>query len=150
MEQVFKTQSLTELEVVAGEIINAARMLPRGVAVVVTLSGDLGAGKTALTKVIASQLGVAETVGSPTFVVMRAYDTTDTDFTRLYHMDAYRIESETELVPLRFRELLSESHVLICIEWPEHIVSVIPSPHIAVSVVLLPDMTHQFTISYHG
>ncbi len=150
MEQVFKTQSLTELEVVAGEIINVARMLPRGAAAVVTLSGDLGAGKTALTKVIARQLGVTETVGSPTFVVMRAYDTSDADFTRLYHMDAYRIESEAELLPLRFRELLAEPLVLICIEWPEDIAGLIPTPHIVVSAVLLPDMTHQFTISYHG
>jgi tRNA threonylcarbamoyladenosine biosynthesis protein TsaE len=107
-------------------------------ATVLGLSGDLGAGKTTLTQAIAQTLGVSSDVQSPTFVVMKSYGLTDGPFTKLVHMDAYRIESLSELIPLRFNELLQESGTLIVIEWPERIKEA------------LPDHTRFFALEHDG
>jgi tRNA threonylcarbamoyladenosine biosynthesis protein TsaE len=96
-------------------------------AAVVVLTGDLGAGKTTFTQALAKILGVQEAVQSPTFSIMKLYGTERTDIQTLIHMDAYRIESLDELRPLRFAELLTKSHTLICIEWGERIEAALPS-----------------------
>lgn len=90
-------------------------------ATVVGLSGDLGAGKTTLAKAIADQLGIQETVQSPTFVVAKFYQPTKGDFSQLVHIDAYRIEDEKELDPLHLGEVFERPHTLVIIEWPERI-----------------------------
>jgi tRNA threonylcarbamoyladenosine biosynthesis protein TsaE len=106
-------------------------------ATVVGLEGDLGAGKTILTKAIAKELGVLETVVSPTFVIAKYYDATD-HFTKLVHIDAYRIESETELQPLHWESILSQPNTLVIIEWPERISD------------SLPASTHRYKIEHEG
>lgn len=93
---------------------------------VVTLSGDLGAGKTTFVQRLAKELGVVEVVQSPTFTIYKVYSTQNEKFKSLVHMDAYRIEEESELKPLNFFALLKEPNTLICIEWPEKIKSAIP------------------------
>jgi len=96
-------------------------------ALVVGLSGHLGAGKTAFVKAIAKELGVLETVTSPTFVLMKIYDRSDLNDTskvrpmRLIHIDAYRLEKRQELEALNFEQLVSDANNLIMIEWPENV-----------------------------
>lgn len=99
-------------------------------AVVLALHGDLGSGKTTFMQVLARELGITETVVSPTFVVMKHYALPEPmhHMTDLYHLDAYRIEDAEEMKPLRFSELLTEPKVLIAIEWAEHIETLLP-PH---------------------
>lgn len=93
---------------------------------VIVLSGDLGAGKTTFVQALAEVLGVDEVLTSPTFNIIKNYQTTHSVFSNLVHMDAYRLESEAELEPLRFNELLKQPKTLICIEWGEKIKSSIP------------------------
>ena len=95
-------------------------------ATVLCLQGDLGAGKTTLTQAIAKNLGIEETVVSPTFVIAKFYSPTTGGFLQLVHIDAYRIESEEELGPIRFDELLKQPNTLIVVEWPERIKKSIP------------------------
>lgn len=102
---------------------------------VVTLTGDLGAGKTTLVQALARELGVTEVVTSPTFVVMKVYETEHQTFTRLVHIDAYRIEDVSELVPLRLNEMLATPNTLMCIEWAERI------------LIALPEQTHGLTLA---
>lgn len=90
-------------------------------ATILSLSGELGAGKTALTQAIGKKLGVTQGIVSPTFVVMKQYHTPGGLFTSLIHIDAYRIEDEKELLPIRFEELTHQGDTLIIIEWPERI-----------------------------
>ena len=69
---------------------------------IITLRGDLGAGKTAFTKLFAKALGITQIVTSPTFTLMNEYD--EGKFP-LYHFDMYRIENSEEIYELGFREL---------------------------------------------
>jgi tRNA threonylcarbamoyladenosine biosynthesis protein TsaE len=96
-------------------------------ATVLALSGDLGAGKTTFVQQLAKYLGVTEPVTSPTFTILKRYETNDKKFTTLFHMDAYRLESEAELEPLQFSELFDLPNTIICIEWAEKIQSALPA-----------------------
>lgn len=95
-------------------------------ATILVLTGDLGAGKTTFTQILAKQLGVKEVVQSPTFTIMKFYDTADSVFKQFIHMDAYRIEDILELKPLGLVELLKQPNTLICIEWGERIREALP------------------------
>ena len=84
--------------------------------VLVLLSGDLGAGKTTLTKGIASGLGAAreEDVTSPTFTLVHRYE----GATRVYHVDLYRVGNFHDLETLGLEDVFSERAVIL-IEWPD-------------------------------
>lgn len=95
-------------------------------ATILSLTGDLGSGKTTLVQTLAQKLGVKEPVTSPTFTLIKQYEVEHPKFNYLIHMDAYRIESETELAPLQFDFLLQKPKTLFCIEWAENIKSALP------------------------
>lgn len=95
-------------------------------ATVIALVGDLGAGKTTLVQAIAHMLGITETVVSPTFTIAKFYETKDSRWQKLIHIDAYRIETEDELEPLGFAALVATPGTLIIIEWPEQIKAALP------------------------
>ena len=95
-------------------------------ALVVALQGDLGAGKTAFTKEVGKILGVEENMHSPTFVIEKIYGIDFKGFKRLIHIDAYRIEKESELIHLGWNEIIKEPENLIFIEWPENVSGIIP------------------------
>lgn len=114
-------------------------------ATVVTLRGELGAGKTAFVKGVARALGVTEHVTSPTFVIMKIYPIRDAvrsneagpqsgHFKRLVHIDAYRLKGAHHLKVLGWEELLREPATLICIEWPEQAQGAIPPHAIKISL----------------
>ena len=96
-------------------------------ATVLALHGELGAGKTTFTQSLATTLGVEETLTSPTFVVMRRYTITAHDvFKTLVHIDAYRLDSDEELVVLGFKDMLADPGNLICIEWADKVEGLLP------------------------
>ncbi len=124
-----------------------AQLTPAGDrATVLCLQGDLGAGKTTLTQAIAKNLGIEETVVSPTFVIAKFYTPTIGGFTQLVHIDAYRIESEDELGPIGFSELLKQARTLIVIEWPERIKKSIPRGALWMNITHRDTMRHIATI----
>jgi len=102
-------------------------------ATVITLSGDLGAGKTAFVKGVAKALGVHEHVTSPTFVIMKIYPL-DGVFKKLVHIDAYRLKGEHHLKVLGWEEFLKDPRNLICIEWPEQVPQAMPSHAIRIAL----------------
>lgn len=107
-----------------------ASLCPQEQAVVIGLTGDLGAGKTTFTQGVARALGVDEVVTSPTFVLEKIYDTATGDpkaFARLVHIDAYRLDDAHELHQLGFSALVSDPENLIVVEWPERVVGALPS-----------------------
>lgn len=114
---------------------------------ILCLQGDLGAGKTTFTQILGAYLGVSEQIVSPTFMVMKNYQTTHTKFEQLNHIDAYRIQSTSELIPLRVSELLVAENQLTCIEWPELIKASIPPSAVWLSFEILPEEVRRVTIT---
>ncbi|HVV15206.1 MAG TPA: tRNA (adenosine(37)-N6)-threonylcarbamoyltransferase complex ATPase subunit type 1 TsaE [Candidatus Paceibacterota bacterium] len=88
-------------------------------AAVLALSGDLGAGKTTFVQALARELGIQETVQSPTYVLMKSYPIAYKQFTTLIHIDAYRLEKPEEFAALKPDIFLADPTNLVCIEWPE-------------------------------
>ena len=117
------SHSIAETEKIAADWLKEVSEGRAGAdeALVVGLSGHLGAGKTAFVKAVAKALGIAEDVTSPTFVIMKLYDTAAGRFRRLVHIDAYRLERREELEALGFEDLVADPGNLIMVEWPENV-----------------------------
>jgi tRNA threonylcarbamoyladenosine biosynthesis protein TsaE len=94
---------------------------------ILLLSGDLGTGKTALTKGFAAGLGVTERVVSPTFTIARDYD----GRLRLHHLDVYRLDHLQEAIDLGLAELTDDGGVTL-IEWGEVVVPTLPPDYLEV------------------
>jgi tRNA threonylcarbamoyladenosine biosynthesis protein TsaE len=102
---------------------------------VVTIHGELGAGKTTLTQAICRGYGVTSDVTSPTFTLVHEYEG---GRSRVYHLDLYRIRSASELESLGWDDMLRD-HALIIVEWPERASSLMPRDHIPIELAHLPD-----------
>ena len=130
--QPYISQSLEDTRKFAQEFLMGISRGEKGEgATVVALQGDLGAGKTAFVKEIAKILGIKETVSSPTFVLERIYEIPKStreqfNFSRLVHIDAYRLKDETELAVLDWDRILVDSDTMVFLEWPEIVPQAVP------------------------
>lgn len=125
MEQVV-VHTVEELRAFAERVAKDIQVAQGSGAMILALTGELGAGKTTFTQALAKALGVTETVTSPTFVVMKRYPIQSERFFALVHVDLYRIDDISELAPLRFAEELANPKNLVVVEWPERAPGVIP------------------------
>lgn len=89
---------------------------------VIALRGDLGTGKTALTRFLAQALGVREHITSPTFTIVREYRSGRLP---LYHFDVYRIEDPEEMFELGYEEYFYGDGLCV-IEWADRIAELLP------------------------
>lgn len=110
------------------------------------LSGDLGAGKTFISKEIAKLLGITQSVQSPTFTLLKRYETNDTVFQQFFHIDLYRIENEADIKILNLPKLYETKNALVCIEWPENIQGLFPEHFIQVSISHKGESVREFNI----
>ncbi|MFV0362573.1 MAG: tRNA (adenosine(37)-N6)-threonylcarbamoyltransferase complex ATPase subunit type 1 TsaE [Suipraeoptans sp.] len=92
---------------------------------VYTLDGDLGVGKTVLTKGFAIGLGIKETISSPTFTIVHIYEEGRLPF---YHFDVYRIGDVTEMDEIGFEEYVYSGGVTL-IEWGHLIEEILPDKY---------------------
>jgi tRNA threonylcarbamoyladenosine biosynthesis protein TsaE len=115
-----------------------AKVLTPGL--VLYLHGDLGAGKTALTRALLHAAGYAGRVKSPTYTLAEPYEVTiDQQAVTMTHFDLYRMSSPEEFLDAGFREHFNEKSICI-VEWPEKGAPVLP----------LPDINMTFTVSKSG
>lgn len=89
---------------------------------VIALTGDLGAGKTTLTKAIAQGLGISDMITSPTFNIVKEYDGGRLP---LYHFDVYRIGDADEMYELGYEEYFYGNGVCV-VEWADLIEDLLP------------------------
>ena len=109
---------------------------------VIALSGDLGAGKTHLSKGIASGLGVdPDLVNSPTFVLLQQYD----GRLPVYHFDTYRLSEPAEFEDIGGLEMLEHAGVCL-IEWPQRIEELLPKRTIRIEIAATDVETRNITI----
>ena len=133
-----RIENLAGLEQEAVEFVAELKSQER--ATLVTLSGELGAGKTTFSQAIARALGVTDTVTSPTFVLEKIYQLPKSAlFKRLIHIDAYRLQDGAELEALAFTDFMSNPENIILLEWPERVASVLPAPTVSISLLVNED-----------
>ena len=138
MKKVIKINSVDEIIALGKKIGELA--FPN---MVITMNGDLGAGKTTMTKGIALGLGIDKIVNSPTFTIMKIYD----GRLALYHLDVYRInnaESDFEL------EEYFEMDGLCVIEWANQIKELLPDNYMNINISDLGDNKRSLEISVIG
>jgi tRNA threonylcarbamoyladenosine biosynthesis protein TsaE len=119
--------ALSGISTCASDLLLRARPIAPNGPTCIGLSGELGAGKTALTQALAKILRVKEHVTSPTFVIAKSYPASHPRFKTLIHIDAYRIESKKELEHIGWEEMLTKPETLIVVEWPERIEDALPT-----------------------
>lgn len=122
--QKFVTKSPAETEAFGEKL--AERLKPGAI---VALYGEMGAGKTALTRGIARGLGIAKGVSSPTFALVHEYE----GRLPVYHFDMYRVESWDDLYSTGFFDYLDAGGITI-VEWSENIENAIPDSAIRVTL----------------
>ena len=123
---------LTELSALAQRVLAQLPHKTSG-ATLLALVGELGAGKTTFVQALARELGVQDTAQSPTYVLMKSYPVNYKHFTKLVHIDAYRLEKPEEFAALKPEEFLSDPHALVCIEWPERVEGQLPTPDVVLT-----------------
>ena len=125
MEKLLHIASEKETERIGEAIGQAAEA-----GTVVALIGDLGTGKTTLTKSIARGLGVTETVTSPTFNIIREYKSGRIP---LYHFDVYRIGDPDEMFELGYEEYFYGDGICV-VEWADIIEELLPEDAVIIRI----------------
>ncbi|MDQ0163664.1 tRNA (adenosine(37)-N6)-threonylcarbamoyltransferase complex ATPase subunit type 1 TsaE [Aeribacillus alveayuensis] len=111
---------------------------------VLTLEGDLGAGKTTFTKALAKGLGIKKTVNSPTFTIIKEYTEGRLPF---YHMDVYRIEDGGE--DLGFEEYFESDGVTV-VEWAHLIEEQLPSNRLDIAINYIESKKRNIIFTPYG
>lgn len=100
----------------------------------ITLTGELGAGKTTLAQSICLGYGVTEEVTSPTYALVHQYSAPQS---AVFHIDLYRIESPDQLTNIGWDEIVV-SRALILVEWPERAGTRLPDDHLPIDLDYMP------------
>jgi len=96
----------------------------------ITLTGDLGAGKTTLAQAICDGYGVSEPVTSPTYALVHRYAAPRSS---VYHVDLYRLDDPSQLTNIGWDDMLSD-HALVIVEWPERAGARLPADHLPIDI----------------
>ena len=117
--------------------------------VVISLVGDLGAGKTTFTKGFCEGLGISELVTSPTFTIMNEYTSGRMP---LYHFDMYRLSSKEEAMELGFMEYfdLRKLKGICIVEWAENVKGLLPALFVEINFIKIDDNTRKIQIGVKG
>ena len=139
MEFIVKNiEELDSLGIQLGKLCNAND--------IICLIGDLGTGKTHLTKGIAKGLEIKEHITSPTFTIVNEYN----GRLKLYHFDVYRVNDPYEIEAIGFDEYIFGNGVSV-IEWANYIEELIPAENLTILIEKLPSMGETYrkiTITY--
>ena len=112
---------------------------------IICLIGDLGTGKTHLTKGIAKGLNIEDHITSPTFTIVNEY----TGRLKLYHFDVYRVNDPDEIAAIGFDEYIFSDGVSI-IEWANYIEELIPPNNLTITIDKLPELGVNYRkINFH-
>jgi tRNA threonylcarbamoyladenosine biosynthesis protein TsaE len=119
-------EDFAALEKVAAEILRLAEPVK-----IITLQGDLGAGKTTLIKAFCKSLGIKFPVSSPTFTLINEYELPGGD--PVFHIDMYRLDKPEDAVQLGLEEYFSQD-AWCFIEWPEKIIGWLPENFVSLKI----------------
>lgn len=113
-----------------GEELGEASVPP----LVISLTGELGAGKTTLAQAICRGYGVLEPVTSPTYSLVHRYAA---EKSAVYHVDLYRLDNVTQLTNIGWDDIIAELSLVI-VEWPERAGNRMPPNHLHIDLEYAP------------
>ena len=128
------------------KVTNVLSALIDGSYKIFLLRGDLGGGRTIQKQRLCSQLGITESVSSPTFSLVNEY--TSPGYGLVYHMDLYRLEKSIDLVQIGFEEYLDSGNICL-IEWPDLARDHFTMKHVSIDIRVTPEHTRIFNITTH-
>lgn len=125
------------------QALGASLALCLPVGALLTLQGELGAGKSVLARAIIHALGFSGRVKSPTYTLLETYTlkSPQTDINSVAHFDLYRIADPQELYYLGFDDVLA-GHDLVMIEWPQRATGLLPDESIAITITYGVESMH--------
>ncbi|NLK94803.1 MAG: tRNA (adenosine(37)-N6)-threonylcarbamoyltransferase complex ATPase subunit type 1 TsaE [Clostridiales bacterium] len=97
---------------------------------IICLTGDLGTGKTHITKGIAKGLGISDVITSPTFTIVNEYDT---GRIKMNHFDVYRVNDPDEIYAIGFDDYIFSDSISV-IEWANYIEEILPKDYIHINI----------------
>tara|TARA_R110002096_G_scaffold46861_3_gene125334 strand:+ start:107 stop:514 length:408 start_codon:yes stop_codon:yes gene_type:complete len=125
-----KNYSLDNLSEIASEIITSAENKT------LLFFGEMGVGKTTLIKEICKNLGVLDSISSPTFSLVNEYETSKKE--KVFHFDFYRITDEGEALDMGIEEYFDNNDWCL-IEWPKNIENLLPLDAVEIHLSILND-----------
>lgn len=146
MENLFEitSKSLEDTDRIAKAFVEALR----GSGNLLCMYGDIGAGKTTLTKSIGKYLGVNQKITSPSFVILNEYHTGALD---LYHFDLYRLEKEgLSTILEEVREYTEDEKALSIVEWAEFSFDELPEDRIELQIKYVGENERKMTFKGFG
>ena len=138
-KQQIITRSEEETEAVGSSLAQSLAMNST-----VLLRGNLGAGKTVVSRGFARGLGITEPVSSPTYTIVQEYELPEK--ARLYHLDLYRISGVEAALAFGVDEFLDDPRGIALVEWPDRISGILPESAISVEIEHLSDSERKITI----
>lgn len=132
MEKVIKVNNLEETIALGNRL--GLLLQPN---MLLTLSGDLGAGKTTFTKGIGQGLGITKVINSPTFTILKQYQ----GRLNLSHFDAYRLEGQDD--DLGFEEIFDSDDVCV-VEWANYIEDILPTERLEIEIKKIDENAREF------
>lgn len=95
---------------------------------IIGLKGELGSGKTTFVQGLAKAYGITQTITSPTFIILQIYPVIDhPTIKQLCHIDAYRLQNESDARSAGITDYLGQPDTLCVIEWPENLHRLLPA-----------------------
>lgn len=140
MEYSILCNDINDTEKLAKRFANAVK----DIGAFVCLFGEVGAGKTAFTKLVCKYLDVKEKVTSPSFVILNEYKT---GVIPVYHFDLYRLENEGIHTIINELEEYSEGKILTFVEWAEFSQNALPFDRIEVQINYLDETKREFVFN---
>jgi tRNA threonylcarbamoyladenosine biosynthesis protein TsaE len=136
-----QTRSPEETRILGASL--APMLLPGDV---ISLTGDLGAGKTVFVQGLSAALGVQQRVTSPTFTIVHEYQ----GRYPILHLDVYRLNSFQEVIDLGFEEFL-DPHAIVLIEWGEAVAPLLPRRYLEISIhqASAPEAVLERLVTFH-
>lgn len=144
MQLLKQTYDLQGIEAAAAHLWRAVKDYR-----IMTLTGDLGAGKTTLVSALGTYLHIEDAVSSPTFALVNEYTLHQNGHAEpLYHIDWYRLRNEKEAFAAGMEEYIEDAMRGRCrciIEWPDKAAALLQKPYVAVTICTNEDNTRTMT-----
>ena len=132
------------------EAASLARQIGKGK--LVCLFGELGSGKTTFAQGMGKELGIKDSINSPTFNILKIYSTKDEETKKLYHVDCYRLEKAKDLEELGFKEWISDEDGIVVVEWADKIKRILPKERIDIRFEIVGEGERKMVVTtnyYH-